>query len=185
MLDLSFITGIIGSVLIVVGAAWGVEKVKHPIYSKKNWLFAIGGIVMLIYAVLNYYYHQAPFFYIIFELFIALTSVLMMADTDDRLDTVIVSIATALFIIWSLYLFEGYSTIIFIIGLSLTGLGYTLQMQSIRRNLALTIGSTTIAIFSFVVASWLFFFLNVFFAIFSSYYLLLSLKSKQSKKHKI
>ncbi|MCC6643259.1 hypothetical protein IT411_00760, partial [Candidatus Peregrinibacteria bacterium] len=152
-LDITFWTGIIGSLILVTGAGWPIEsKVKHPVYSIKNWLFAIGGLFMLAYAVLNNYYHQSPFFYVIFELFIALTSVLMMLDTDDRLDAVIVSIATVGFIIWSLYLFQDYTTIIFIIGLSVTGLGFTLNMGSKRRNLALAVGSGTIALFSFMVS---------------------------------
>lgn len=168
--DLTFWTGIVGSLILVTGAAWPVEKVA-PTKSTKNWLFAIGGLLMLAYAALNSYYHQAPFFYVIFELFIALTSVLMMLDTDDRLDSLIVSIAAVAFIIWSLFLFEGYTTIIFIIGLSITGLGFAFKMGSRRRDIALTLGTAMIAIFSFIVASWIFFWLNTFFAIFSGYYL--------------
>lgn len=170
--DLTFWAGIVGSLILVTGAAWPSEKADlHPTKSTKNWLFAIGGLIMLAYAYLNNYYHQAPFFYVIFELFIALTSVLMMLDTDDRLDSVIVSIAAVAFIIWSLFLFQGYTTVIFIIGLSITGLGFTLEMGSRRRDIALTLGTAMIAIFSFMVASWIFFWLNTFFAIFSGYYL--------------
>lgn len=170
--DLTFWVGIIGSLILVTGAAWSSGK-EHvaPVKSTKNWLFAIGGIIMLCYAALNSYYHQAPFFYVIFELFIALTSVLMMLNTDDRLDSIIVSIAAIGFIIWSLFLFEDYTTIIFIVGLSITGLGFALETGSRRRDIALTLGTAMIAIFSFMVASWIFFWLNTFFAIFSGYYL--------------
>ena len=181
-IDITFWTGIIGSLILVTGAAWGAEKVKKPIQSIKNWLFAIGGLIMLIYSGLNFYFNQAPFFFVIFELFIGITSILMMLDTDDRLDTIIVTIGTVVFVIWSMMLFKDYSTIIFILGLCITGLGYTLQMNTVRRNLALTIGSATIAIFSFLAASWIFFWLNAFFALFSGYYLI---KSKYSKTKKL
>jgi hypothetical protein len=43
-------------------------------------------------------------------------------------------------------------------------------MGTIRRVLALTLGSALIAIFSYIEASWIFFWLNVFFALFSAYY---------------
>jgi hypothetical protein len=171
MYDLTFWIGIAGSLILVSGAAWAEEKHTVPVKSTKNWLFAIGGVLMLAYAALNNYYHQAPFFYVIFELFIALTSVLMMLNTDDRLDSLIVSIAAVAFIIWSLFLFQGYTTVIFIVGLSITGLGFTLETGSRRRDIALTLGTVMIAIFSFMVASWIFFWLNTFFAIFSGYYL--------------
>ncbi|MCI0472463.1 MAG: hypothetical protein L0Y76_02650, partial [Ignavibacteria bacterium] len=102
-------------------------------------------------------------------------------NTDDRIDTVVISVSGLVFIIWSLYLFEGYNTIFFIIGLSGIGLGYTFDMGTIRRPLALTLGSALIAIFSYIEASWIFFWLNVFFALFSSYYLLKGLTRKRNR----
>lgn len=123
-MDTTFITGLIGSIVLVAGAAWPMEKVKHPILSIKNWLFLVGGLLMLAYAILNYYLNQAPFFFVIFEIFLAFTAVLMMANTDDRLDTILVTIATIGFVIWSIMLFEDYGTIVFIVGLSTIGLGY-------------------------------------------------------------
>lgn len=170
-MDTTFVTGIIGSIVLVAGAAWPIEKVKHPILSIKNWLFLVGGLLMLVYAILNYYINQAPFFFVIFEIFLAFTAVLMMANTDDRLDTILVTIATIGFVIWSIMLFEDYGTIVFIVGLSTIGLGYTLEMGSIRRSLALSIGSALIAIFSYITATWVFFWLNLFFCLFSLYYL--------------
>ena len=183
--DITFWVGIIGSLILVTGAGWPGEK-EHtaPTKSTKNWLFAIGGLAMLAYAILNSMYHQAPFFFVIFEIFMAITSVLMMLDTDDKLDTIIVSIAATVFIIWSLYLFEGYTTIIFIIGLCVTGLGFAFEMGSRRRDIALTIGSATIAIFSFIASSWIFFWLNAFFAVFSGYYLYKSLTKPTPKPTK-
>ena len=183
--DITFWIGIIGSLILVTGAAWPGE-VEHtaPVKSTKNWLFAIGGLAMLAYAILNSIYHQAPFFFIIFELFIAITSVLMMLDTDDRVDTIIVSIAAIAFIIWSLFLFDGYSTIIFIIGLCITGLGFAFKMGARRRDIALTLGSAIIALFSYLVASWIFLWLNTFFAIFSGYYLYKSLTKPAPKPKK-
>ncbi len=170
--DLTFWVGILGSLILVTGAAWPMDKEgTKPTKSTKNWLFAIGGVTMLSYAISNTYFHQAPIFYVILELFLALTNVLMMLNTDDRLDTIIVSIAAIGFTIWSIYLFEGYSTIMFIIGLSVIGLGFSLETGSRRRDIALTLGSALIATFSYMVGSWTFFWLNTFFAVFSGYYM--------------
>ncbi|MBI4234908.1 hypothetical protein HY604_01255 [Candidatus Peregrinibacteria bacterium] len=69
-----------------------------------------------------------------------------------------------------------------IFGLCGIGLGYAFQMGTIRRNLALTLGSALIALFSYFEKSWIFFYLNVFFAIFSLYYTLKSSQKKRSRK---
>lgn len=168
-MDTTFVTGLIGSLILVSGAAYPMETVAHPSKSVKNWLFAIGGAVMLLYAVLG---HQAggPVFFVFLESLVVVASVLMMSNTDDRLDTSIIVILGLGLIIWSLLLFEGHQTIYFIIGLAGIGLGYAFEMGTVRRNTALTIGSALIALFSFIESSWIFFWLNLFFAVFSFYY---------------
>jgi hypothetical protein len=171
-MDYIFLTGLICSIILVTGAAWPEDKgIKHPVKSIKNWLFAIGAVGMLLYAIFGYMSGGAIFF-VFLQSFAVIASVLMMLDTDDRIDTAIMTISGAGFIIWSLYLFEGYDTIFFIIGLTGIGLGYTFKMGTLRRNLALTLGSALIALFSYFQANWIFFWLNLFFAIFSGYYLI-------------
>lgn len=170
-MDYIFTTGLLGSLVLVTGAAWPESKnLKHPTKSLKNWLFAIGGLLMFLYAFLGYQ-QGGPIFYVILEILVAISSVLMMLNTPDKVDTPILTISCLGLVIWSLFLFEGYSTIIFILGLFGTGLGYAFQMGSLRRSIALTSGSVLIALFSYIEASWIFFWLNIFFAIFSAYYL--------------
>jgi len=174
MIDYIFLTGIIGSLVLVLGAAWPENMTSSPTKSIKNWLFAIGALLMLSYATFGYMTGGA-IFYIFLQAFIVIASVLMMLKIDDRIDTAVVSIFGIGFIIWSLMLFEGYSTIIFIIGLSGIGLGYAFDMGTLRRGVALTFGSALIALFSYIGANWIFFWLNVFFALFSGYYMLKTL----------
>ena len=165
-----FLAGLISSLILVTGAIWPEEKKKKkPTESTKNWLFAIGGIGMLMYAVLNYFVGGSVFF-IFLEALIIISTILMMLDTDDRIDIAIISAAGLGFIVWSLLLFEGYNTIFFIIGLTGIGLGYAFKMGTLRRILALTAGGALIAIFSYIEASWIFFWLNLFFAFISGYY---------------
>ena len=171
MLDYIFLTGLAGSLVLVTGAAWPEKLGQHPIKSIKNWLFGIGGLIMLIYAILGYSV-GGPIFFIFLEILVVIASVLMMLNISDRIDTAIISIAGLILIIWSLTLFEGYNTIFFIIGLSGIGLGYAFEMGTLRRGVALTLGSMLIALFSYIEASWVFFWLNVFFALFSGYYVL-------------
>jgi len=176
-----FITGLIGSLILVTGAAWpDIKDISHPMKSIKNWLFAIGGAAMLLYAIFGYR-TGGPVFFVFLEILVVIASVLMMLNTDDRIDTAIISISGLIFIIWSLYLFEGYNTIFFIIGLSGIGLGYTFTMGTLRREIALTSGSALIALFSYIEASWIFFWLNVFFALFSGYYLVKTLAHKNAR----
>jgi len=170
-MDNIFLTGLIGSLILVSGAAYPAKPVKHPAKSTKNWLFAIGGTCMFAYSLLNFS-AGGQIFFVILQLLVIVSSVLMMLDTNDRFDAAIITIASITLIIWSLTLFEDYSTIIFILGLTGIGMGYTMENGTMKRNLFLTIGSILIALFSYLVINWIFFWLNVFFAVFSGYYAL-------------
>lgn len=169
-MDYIFWLGIVGSLILVTGAAWPIPKgVKHPVKSAKNWLFAVGGAFMFAYALLGYL-EGGPVFFIFLQALVIVASVMMMLNVPDKYDIPILTITGLGLIVWSLYLFEGYNTVFFIIGLTGIGLGYALKMGTIRRVVALTLGSALIALFSYIEASWIFFWLNVFFALFSAYY---------------
>jgi len=180
-MDYIFFTGLIGSLVLVTGAAWPPEPktAKHPVKSLKNWFFAIGGTIMLLYAIFGYQ-QGGPIFFVILQILVAVSSIMMMLNTSDTIDIPIIGVSALALIVWSLYLFEGYNTVFFILGLSGIGLGYAFQTGTMRRNIALTLGSILIAIFSYIEASWIFFWLNVFFAIFSGYYTYKGLARKQA-----
>ncbi len=169
-MDYIFLIGLIGSLILVTGAAWPEnEDINHPTKSIKNWFLAIGAIIMFAYALINYFNNGAIFF-VFLQGLIIIASIMMMLYTDDRIASVIIGISGLGLIGWSLYFFESYNTIFFIIGLMSIGLGYVFKMGTLRRSLALTLGATLIALFSYIEANWIFFWLNVFFAIFSAYY---------------
>jgi len=171
-MNLAFITGILGSLILVVGAACPEPKNKvHPTKSLKNWLLAIGGIIMFIYALLNFQ-QGGQIFFVILEILVVIASIMMMLDTKDTIDSIIIALSGIGLLIWSLILFEDHSTVIFILGLTGVGLGYVFKMATLRRIIALTLGSTLIAIFSLIEANWIYFWLNTFFAIFSAFYLI-------------
>lgn len=178
MFDYIFLTGLMGSLALVTGAAWPEgKKTEHPIKSIKNWLFAIGGLTMLLYAIMGYMVGGVIFF-VFLQIFLVLASVLMMLNAGDKIAIIAMSVCGSGFLFSSLYLFEGYNTIFFIIGLTGIGLGYTLKTGTVYRSLALTLGSALIALFSYFEANWIFFWLNLFFAIFSGYYLLRIIRQK-------
>lgn len=179
MQNINFWIGILGSLILVAGAAYPIEKVTSPIKSKKNWLFAVGGLFMLTYSIINYM-QGGPIFFVMLQILVNISSILMMLNTPDKFDVSILSIAGIALIIWALNLFEGYNTVFFIIGLLGIGIGYALNGGTVKRNLALTVGSALIAIFSYIEASWIFFWLNVFFALFSGYYVLILAMAKRS-----
>ena len=175
-----FLTGLLGSIILVLGAAWPEgSKKAHPIKSIKNWLLGIGGFVMLLYAWLGYQDGGSVFF-VFLEALIAVATILMMANVPDKWDTPIILLCSAGLIVWSLTLFEDIGTVVFILGLTGIGLGYALETGSPKRSAALTLGSALVAAFSFLEASWIFFWLNVFFALFSGYYWWKSLKIKSN-----
>lgn len=167
-----FLTGLIGSIILVLGAAWPEPKdPKHPVKSTKNWLFFVGNFIMLFYAILSYF-NGGPIFFVILEILVAVSNIFMMLNTKDKIATPIIGLSCLSLIVWSLYLFEGYQIIFFVLGLGTVGLGYAYTQGNMKRELALTLGSIFICIYSYIEASWIFFWLNLFFAVFSGYYLL-------------
>jgi hypothetical protein len=183
-MDYIFLTGILGSLVLVVGAAWKEKPVKHPTLSVKNWLFAIGAVIMLAFSILQYM-AGGSVFYIFLETLVVVAAILMMLDSDDTFDATIISLLGTGLIFWVLMMYESFNTIIFIVGLIGIGFGYAFNAASLRRYYALTIGSLLIAIFSFIEASWIFFWLNVFFAVFSFYYLVQEYKRESGWKYKL
>ena len=168
-MELASVIGLTGAIVLVAGAAYPERTASHPAKSAKNWLFAIGGLCMLAYAILNYL-GGGTIFFVILQLFINATSILMMLGTSDKFDTLFITVVGLAMVLWSLSLFEGTNTVFFIIGLTGIGLGYAMDMGTFKRNAALTAGSALIALFSYIAGDWIFFWLNVFFALFSGYH---------------
>lgn len=166
----SFLIGLIGAFTLVAGAAYPPgENAARPMRSVKNWLFAIGGFLMLAYSTLNYMAGGVIFF-VILQIFINSTSVLMMLNVRDAVDIPVITTVGTAMVAWSLYLFEGMNTAIFVLGLSVLGLGYALEMGTVRRNVCLAVGSGAVCLFSYIAGDMIFFWLNLFFALFSGYY---------------
>lgn len=177
-MNLTFFTGLMGSLILVTGAAWPEsEDAEHPAKSAKNWLLALGGLTMFLYALFGWQ-QGGPVFFVMLEGLVVIASIFMMLNTPDTIDTPIIALSGLGFIVWSLYLFEGVNTVFFILGLCGIGLGYAFQMGTLRRSVALTVGSALIALFSYIEASWIFFWLNVFFALFSGYYVYRGVKKR-------
>jgi len=168
--DVVFLTGLAGSLLLVAGAAWPDHRVSHPTKSVKNWLLALGGFLMFLYAVGNYRAGGSVFF-VILEVMVLIASFFMMAGTRDVVDTPVLAAAGLGLVLWSVYLFEDYGTVVFILGLCGVSIGYALDTGSRKRQVVLLAGSALIALFSYLEGNAIFFWLNLFFAVFSGYYL--------------
>jgi hypothetical protein len=183
-MDYVFLAGLAGSIVLITGAAWP-EKTRTrpapPVKSFKNWLFAVGGLIMTLYSVLGYLAGGSVFF-VFLQILILISTILMMLDLNDVIDMAVISLCGLVLVIWSLTLFTGYVTLIFIAGLMAVGMGYAFN-GTIRRNAALTIGSILIAAFSYTESNWIFFWLNAIFAVFSGYYLAKELASKKRTKN--
>ncbi len=164
MIDPLFLTGILGSIILIIGAAWPVAMTGHPAMSRKNQLFAVGNVCMFAYAILRYF-DGGSFFFILLQILVALSTVLMLLDTKDRNDTAVIAAGGCALIVYSLYLFQGIQTIIFVAGLSTLGMGFAMNMATVRRQVALMTGSVLIAWFSAVVGDTVFLWLNIIFAL--------------------
>ena len=181
---MTFTLGIIGSVILVVGAALRDAPMRHPSQSLKNWFFAIGAVFMATFSTLNWM-AGGPVFFIFLQALVILSSVFMMLDVDDRIDSSVTVIAALGLITWSLYLAQGYETILFILGLVGIALGYELKGGTVKREVALILGSIMLALFSYLTSTWIFFWLNAFFAGFSAWQAWKVVKESQIDAHLI
>lgn len=181
-MDYSFWLGIIGSLILVSGAAWPIpRKLKNARASTKDRLLLIWSLIMFLFALI-WYYNWSSIFFVILEILVIISCVLMMSNTNDRVDATVLSVSWIALVIRSLYLFQWYTTIIFIIWLVVLGLWYAFDTWSLRRDIALTVWSIFVALFSLLEPNRIFFWLNLFFAIFSWYYLVKNIQRSYKKK---
>jgi len=167
--------GILGGILLVIGASLPLQTVSHPIRSAKNWLYVIGTFILMIFSYLDYKYNGAPFFFTIYEIYLVLASILMFMNVPERISILLLTLGGIGMVAWSVLLFEDYSTVIFILGCIGLALGYILKTGTRKRNFVLFLASALLALFSYISFSWTFFWLNVFFSVFSAWH---SLPSK-------
>jgi len=166
-MDARFLVGLLGSIILIIGAALPDRPAPVAWKSGKNWLFACGNAGMFLYALLGYL-SGGPIFFLILQIFIACSTVFMMVGMPDRWDTPALGIIGVGLVFWSLTLFQDSSTAIFVCGLVLLGIGFAMKPGTARRELALAIGSIAIALFSYFARDWIFVILNVFFALLSA-----------------
>ena len=156
-MDYRLLIGVLGSAILVAGVANTDQKAK-------NTLFAIGNAYMFLYALVGYL-TGGPIFFFILQIFIALSTLCMLLKVPDTYDTPILAIGGLTLVGWSLSLFQDYTTAIFVVGLALLGIGFAMESGTLKREMALMIGSIVIAIFSYLMRDWVFVVLNVLFAI--------------------
>lgn len=166
-MDPRFLIGLLGSVILIIGAALPDRPVPVAWKSGKNQLFACGNAGMFLYALLGYL-AGGPIFFLILQIFIACSTIFMMTGVPDRWDTPALSLIGIGLVVWSLALFQDSSTAIFVCGMVLLSVGFAMKPGTARRELALAIGSIAIALFSYVARDWVFVMLNVFFALLSA-----------------
>ena len=178
-MDLTFLTGIIGSLFAVAGAAVPEnEPPKHPTQSLKNWLFLIGALLMTLYAILGYL-DGGPIFFILLEALVITACLLSMTTLEDKLKTYVIIFVGAGLFIYALYLFDNQRVIYLILGLITLCLGYAFKNGTLRKLVALVVGSVFISWYSYLEASWVFFWLNVVFGLISGFYLINMLKEEK------
>ena len=169
-MDLRLAVGVLGGFLIVAGAAWPIVKVSHPVKSVKNWLYFVGGVLLLWYAWLGYL-AGGPVFYVFFEIFLNIVGVLMLAGLEKKKwGSWLVGLCGAVFLIWSLLLFEDYTTGVFVVGLTVVGVAYVLKGGTALRNFTLAVGALLIALFSYFVGDAVFLWLNLLTAGFAGWH---------------
>ena len=158
-MDFRFVLGLLGSLILIIGVLTTAPKIK-------NGFFAVGNACMFLYALLGYL-AGGPIFFLILQIFIALSTISMLLKIPDAYDTPLLAIGGLALVVWSLSLFEGYSTAIFVVGLALLGIGFAMDAGTTKREIALMVGSAVIAVFSVLMRDWIFIGLNVLFAVLS------------------
>ncbi len=180
-MDITFLIWIVWSLILITGAAYPDKlKNKNPLKSIKNRLFTAWSIIMLVFSIL-WYLQWWDILFILLQILVLISCFLMMIDIDDKIDSIILLISWVWLILLSIYFSNNYNTIIFIIWLIWLGLGYAFKIWSLRRNIALTLWSLFVAIFSYIEWNLIFLWLNIFFCLFSLYY---TIKRFQNNKIK-
>ena len=167
MTHAAFLTGLLASIILVIGSAWPATKTKDR-------LFLVGNFGMLAYSILGYL-NGSPIFFIFLELLCVSSSVLFMLKVPEKTSTRLIAILGAVLLLASLYFLEGTNTVFFILGLIALALGFITQKE-VKRNTFFIAGCILIATFSYIENSMIFFWLNTIFGVFSTYYLLKALK---------
>lgn len=169
-MGLTFIIWIIWSLILVTWSAYkDTKKNIKPTKSIKNRLFTGWSILMLIFSIL-WYLQWWDILFILLQILILISCILMMIDIDDKIDWIIIWISWLALIWLSIFFSNDYNTIIFILWLIWLWLWYAFKMWSLRRNIMLTLWSLFVAIFSYIWWNQIFLRLNVFFFLFSLYY---------------
>ncbi len=169
-IDLIFYLGVLGGIVLVLGAMWPAKKIKIPRNSIKNWLLAGGALILFVYALLNYLYGNGTLFFAVLEILAIVSSGLMLGGIPAKISTKIISALGIGLVGWSIFIAKDYFAAIFILGLITVSWGYVLPSGTAKRNFLLAIGSLLIALFSYLGSAWIFFWLNIFFAGFSFYH---------------
>ncbi len=159
--------GVLGAIVLLIGAAFPPKKNEHI----TEWLFIFGNALMFFYALLNYLHAKGLFFFILLQILVNVGGWLGLAKLKQGVKSKVVGLLGLAMILWSLFLFEDTSNIFFIIGLTLLALGFAFD-KGRSKQLLLTIGSSLVAYFSYVVWDPVFLVLNSFFALFAAYYYL-------------
>jgi hypothetical protein len=179
-MNFTFLIGIVWSIALIIWAAYPDSwKNKNPTKSIKNQLFTLWSVVMLIFSIL-WYLQWWDILFILLQILILISCVLMMIDIDDKIDSIIIWISWITLIWLSIFFSNSYNTIIFILWLIWLWLGYAFKMWSLRRDIALTLWSLSVVIFSYLEWNLIFLRLNIFFCLFSLYYTI-----KRFQKNKI
>ena len=157
-MEYRLLVGLVGSAILVTGVALQAQE-------RKNHFFAVGNACMFTYAFLGYL-QGGPIFFLILQTFIMLATVCMLLKLPDARTTPILATGGVLLVLWSLSFFQDYTTAIFVVGLVLIGIGFAMDGM-LKREVTLMIGSAVIAFFSFLMRDWVFFSLNLLFAVLS------------------
>ncbi len=162
----TFFIGVLGSAILVLGAAWPERATSHPLQSVKNWLFFTGGLCMFAYSVLGYQ-EGGSLLFVLLQVMVNIASIFMMLNTRDRFDTPALLFLGACLAAYSLWISPHALTLLFVCGLTGISVGYAGTAGTLKREVSLACGSALIAAFSAASGSWVFFWLNVFFVVFS------------------
>ncbi len=165
-----FLTGLISSIILVIGSAWP----ERPL---KNWIFGLGNFGMLAYALLAFLFTDNPILFVLLEILCAASSVLALLKVKEKISTRLILLAGLALLLWSLFLFEDMATLVFIFGLIALAIGFV-SKNAVKRNVVFILGCILISTFSFIKGEMIFFWLNAIFGLFSSFYLLKALRKR-------
>jgi hypothetical protein len=142
------LSGMAGSLLLILGAGCHVVVCSCPYYSLKNWLYAGGNTLLAVYALLGYLLYGQSILFVAMQPFLLLATMLMLMRVTLLTKEIVMGFALVPLLLCAFVYYEGVVTAVFMSGVITFSIGFALEDGTVIRNVMLLVGVSLLALLS-------------------------------------